>query len=401
MEQFEPVPFFTLYFNDINLSFTNIGITFIYVALVLSYLSNGFLFDIKNSNPIEITHSEKGALNFGVLNVSALQLNTLKSSFNSLIMNSNKVISFVSFLSFVFNSKNNINSKKAEWLGSTFKSKQTAISKIFYYNFYKVLYGIMYSGNLNVSKVANLNFLNQAWRSFLNNKNSIVSKSLKDNSSLYALSVNTYFSKDYANTLIPKANFWFFENIYAGILGVVKETIGGSNRESVKFFPFIFTIFLTILLANALGLIPYGTTVTSYLIITLGLTLTVWIGTFTIAAQRFGIQYFGHFLPSGIPVGMYPFLVVIELISYFMRVVSLSVRLFANMFAGHTLLVVLSGFGWGMMTSTISVFVFYPMPILAVLVLVGLETGVAFIQAYVFTMLTCIYIDEAINPHIH
>jgi F-type H+-transporting ATPase subunit a len=397
MEQFEPVPFFTLYFNDINLSFTNVGITFIYVALVLSYLSNGFLFDIKNNKSLEITHSEKGLLNFGVLNVSSLSSTTISSSLSMQVLSSNLKVSFLSFLAVLFNLLNNVNVKKAEWLGSSYKVKQNTFSQQFYYTFYSLLkFSASVSLNFNVNSNLLVNYY-----SFVTKNINNFSNSIKENSSLYALCVNSYFSKDFGNTLIPKPNFWLFENIYAGILGVVKETIGGSNRESVKFFPFIFTIFLTILLANALGLIPYGTTVTSYLIITLGLTLTVWIGTFTIAAQRFGIHYFGHFLPSGIPIGMYPFLVVIELISYFMRVVSLSVRLFANMFAGHTLLVVLSGFGWGMMTSTISVFVFYPMPILAVLVLVGLETGVAFIQAYVFTMLTCIYIDEAINPHIH
>ena len=183
------------------------------------------------------------------------------------------------------------------------------------------------------------------------------------------------------------------------VIGLVKETIGGPNRESVKFFPFIFTIFLTILFANVLGLMPYGTTVTAYLIVTLGLTIITLAGTLIIGAQRHGIKYFGHFLPSGCPFVLYPFLIVIELLSYIMRVVSLSVRLFANMFAGHTLLVVICGFGWTMMTASISIFVFFPLPILLVLILVGLETGVAIIQAYVFTMLTCIYIDEHINLH--
>jgi len=377
--------FFTLYFSDINFSFTNLSITFIYIALVLNYLVNGYFFKFNHSSSLSIAHSKEGALNLGELDTSYSQ-----GSVNP-FLTSNSNISFLNYLANSYSFNNQLLLKKSNWLNQKGMSVQNLYSTTFYKHFYNFL--------LDNKSVANsFNLISNFYKSTL--RNIVVNtEELKQNSSLYSLIENSYFSKNYGKAFVPRMNFWFFENIYTIVIGLVKETIGGSNRESVKFFPFIFTIFLTILFANVLGLIPYGTTVTAYLIVTLGLTFITLFGTLLIGAQRHGIKYFGHFLPSGCPLALYPFLIVIELISYVMRIVSLSVRLFANMFAGHTLLVVICGFGWTMMTASISIFVFFPLPILLVLILVGLETGVAIIQAYVFTMLTCIYIDEHINLH--
>lgn len=198
---------------------------------------------------------------------------------------------------------------------------------------------------------------------------------------------------------IPFFNIYIFENLYNIILNMVKENIGGSVKKIIKFFPFIFTLFIFILIANLVGLIPYSSTVTSYLIVTFAMAIMVLVGVNIIAGQHHGLVYFGHFLPAGCPFALYPLIIPIEFISYIFRVVSLSVRLFANMMAGHTLLAVLAGFGWAMANASISLLVLSPLPILVVFILVFLETAVAIIQAYVFSILTCMYLDEAINLH--
>ena len=180
---------------------------------------------------------------------------------------------------------------------------------------------------------------------------------------------------------------------------MVKDNIGGNLNRAVRFFPFIFSLFIFILLANLIGLIPYSSTVTSYLIITFAMAVMVLVGVNIIAGRLHGLVYFGHFLPAGCPFPLYPLIIPIEFISYVFRVVSLSVRLFANMMAGHTLLAVLAGFGWTMANASVSLLTFHFLPLLVVTGLVFLETAVAIIQAYVFTILTCMYLDEAINLH--
>jgi len=147
------------------------------------------------------------------------------------------------------------------------------------------------------------------------------------------------------------------------------------------------------------GLVPYSSTVTAYLTVTLTLSIMVMFGVTVYAFKNHGIKFFGHFLPSGSPGWLIPFIIVIEIISFVFRVVSLSVRLFANMMAGHTLFAVLAGFGWTMVTGSMMLSIVTPLPVLVVFILTGLETFVALIQAYVFTILTCIYFEEAINMH--
>jgi F-type H+-transporting ATPase subunit a len=127
--------------------------------------------------------------------------------------------------------------------------------------------------------------------------------------------------------------------------------------------------------------------------------MIVLLGVNIIAGKLHGLTYFGHFLPAGCPFPLYPLIIPIEAISYTFRIVSLSVRLFANMMAGHTLLAVLAGFGWTMVNASVSLCFLHPLPIFVVFVLVFLETGVAIIQAYVFAILSCMYLDEAINLH--
>ncbi len=177
---------------------------------------------------------------------------------------------------------------------------------------------------------------------------------------------------------------------YEFIANMLRDNVGDAGR---KYFPFVFTLFMFILFCNLLGLVPYSFTPTSHIIVTFAMAAVVFIGVTIIGFARHGLHFFKFFVPSGVPVALLPLLVVIEVISYFVRPVSLSVRLFANMLAGHTMLKVFAGFvialgvlgGWA--------------PLAFVIALTGLETLIAFLQAYVFTILTCLYLNDAINMH--
>ncbi|NNE21898.1 MAG: F0F1 ATP synthase subunit A [Rhizobiales bacterium] len=180
------------------------------------------------------------------------------------------------------------------------------------------------------------------------------------------------------------------ELAYEFIANMMRDILGESGRA---FFPFVFTLFMFILAANMLGMIPYSFTVTSHIIVTFGLAATVFLGATVIGFIRHGAGYLKLFVPSGVPVVLLPLLVVIETISYFTRPISLSVRLFANMMAGHTMLKVFAGFvvAMGVLGGWI--------PLAFMVALTGLEILVAFLQAYVFAVLTCIYLNDAINMH--
>ena len=180
------------------------------------------------------------------------------------------------------------------------------------------------------------------------------------------------------------------ELAYEFIANMMRDILGDSGRA---FFPFVFTLFMFILAANMLGMVPYSFTVTSHIIVTFGLAATVFLGATVIGFIRHGAGYLKLFVPSGVPAVLLPLLVVIETISYFTRPISLSVRLFANMMAGHTMLKVFAGFvvAMGILGGWI--------PLAFMVALTGLEILVAFLQAYVFAVLTCIYLNDAINMH--
>jgi len=191
-------------------------------------------------------------------------------------------------------------------------------------------------------------------------------------------------------------NRWqvIIEGIYEMISGMLNDNVGQRGQQ---YFPFVFTLFTFIFTANLIGLVPYSFTVTSHLIVTLMLATIVFVGVNIICVREHGLHMFALFLPPGSSLALAPVLVPIELISYFFRVISLAVRLFANMMAGHTLLKVIAGFGWSMMAG--GMFFAHFGPLITLYLLVGLELGVAMIQAYVFTILTCIYLNEAVNLH--
>jgi F-type H+-transporting ATPase subunit a len=188
--------------------------------------------------------------------------------------------------------------------------------------------------------------------------------------------------------LIPTRLQSVAESIYELVHGITHDVLHENART---YFPFVLTLFVFILFANVLGLIPYSFTVTSHYVITLALALVVFIGATIIGFIRNGVGYLKLFVPSGVPVFLLPLVVVIEIVSYFIRPMSLSIRLFANMMAGHMMLKVMAGFvvmlgvtaGW--------------LPLAAMVGLMGLELLVAALQAYVFALLTCMYLSDAMH----
>lgn len=189
--------------------------------------------------------------------------------------------------------------------------------------------------------------------------------------------------------LVPNRMQCAVELSYEFIANLLRDTVGNEGR---KYFPFIFTLFMFILFGNLLGMTPYSFTFTSHIVVTFALALVIFIGVTVLGFAKHGMHFFSFFVPPGTPLPMYPLLIPIEVISYLSRPISLSVRLFANMLAGHTLLKVIAGFIAVLGVAGILPFAF-------VVVLTGLEILIAFLQAYVFTILTCLYINDALHLH--
>ena len=186
------------------------------------------------------------------------------------------------------------------------------------------------------------------------------------------------------------------EMMYEFISDMVSSNVG---KEGRPFFPFIFTLFVFLLFGNMLGLIPYSYTFTSQIVVTFVLAAFIFIGITLIAIIKHGWHFLTFFVPPGAPKVLIPFLIIIEVVSYFVRPVSLSVRLFANMLAGHTMLKVFAGLAV-MITGAGGIYA--PgalLPFLALIGLTGLEVLVAALQAYVFTILTCMYLNDALHLH--
>ncbi len=176
---------------------------------------------------------------------------------------------------------------------------------------------------------------------------------------------------------------------YQFIAKMVSDNIG---KEGRPYFPFVFSIFMFVLFGNLIGMIPYTFTFTSHIAVTLAMALVIFFMVTIIAFIKHGFHFFSFFLPAGVPIVLAPLMVAIEVISYFTRPFSLSVRLFANMMAGHTLLKVIGGF-------VVPLGIFGVVPIAGLVGVMGLEFLIAFLQAYIFTILTCIYINDAIHMH--
>ena len=192
------------------------------------------------------------------------------------------------------------------------------------------------------------------------------------------------------NSLLPNRIQLLAELSYTFVSKMINDTAGSKAKP---YFAFIFSLFMFVLFCNMFGMIPYTFTVTSHIIVTLIMALFIFVAVTIIGFIKHGFKYLTIFVPSGVPAVLLPLITVIEIISYLSRPVSLSVRLFANMMAGHTMLKVFGGFvvslgilgGW--------------LPLSFSVALTGLEILVAFLQAYVFAILTCIYLNDALNLH--
>jgi len=191
-------------------------------------------------------------------------------------------------------------------------------------------------------------------------------------------------------SLVPTRLQSVAELSYVFVANMVRDNVG---TDGMKYFPFVFTLFMFVLVLNMLGMIPYTFTVTSHIIVTFALAAFIFLGVTLIGFWKHGVKFLKFFVPEGVPFVMLPLLVVIEVISYLTRPLSLSVRLFANMMAGHTMLKVFGSFvvalgflgGWAALAFMVA--------------FTGLEILVAFLQAYVFAILTCIYLNDALHMH--
>ena len=213
---------------------------------------------------------------------------------------------------------------------------------------------------------------------------------------VYFLSSNEDYFKSSPLFFIP--NNWqiLIERLYEVVSKLIFDNI---NLEGEKYFPFISVIFTFILFSNLIGLIPYSFTVTSHIIVTFALSFSIFIGINMIGFQRHKANMLSLFIPANTSFELALILVPIEFISYIAKPISLGARLCINLMAGHTLLKVIAGFSWSLLLLEDLLSFVHIVPLLVLVLLMGLELGVALIQAYVFTILTCIYLNDSVNLH--
>ena len=195
------------------------------------------------------------------------------------------------------------------------------------------------------------------------------------------------------------SNSWSIahESVYATVHNIVVGQINEKNGQI--YFPFIYVLFVFILINNLIGMVPYSFASTSHFVLTFSLSFTVVLGATILGLSKHGLEFFSLFVPAGCPLGLLPLLVLIEFISYLARNVSLGLRLAANILSGHMLLNILSGFTYNIMTSGLVFFFLGLFPLAFIIAFSGLELGIAFIQAQVFVVLSCSYIKDALELH--
>lgn len=186
------------------------------------------------------------------------------------------------------------------------------------------------------------------------------------------------------------------EILYEGIAGMVRDNIGLKGRQ---YFPFIFTLFVFILMGNIMGLLPWSFTYTSHLAVTGALALTIFVMVFSFGFFYHGLKFLSLFIPSGAPLWLMPFIVPLELISFFVRPLTLSIRLFANMMAGHIMLKVVAGFAVAAASLGAGGIMLGVFPVAINIMLLAFECLVAVIQAYVFAILSCVYLKDTVDLH--
>lgn len=195
------------------------------------------------------------------------------------------------------------------------------------------------------------------------------------------------------------SNSWSIsqESLYATIHSIVTNQINTGKGQ--LYFPFIYTLFIFILINNLIGMVPYSFASTSHFILTFALSFTVVLGATILGFQKHGLEFFSLLVPAGCPLGLLPLLVLIEFISYLARNISLGLRLAANILSGHMLLNILAGFTYNIMTSGFIFFFLGLVPLAFIIAFSGLELGIAFIQAQVFVVLTSSYIKDGLDLH--
>lgn len=200
-------------------------------------------------------------------------------------------------------------------------------------------------------------------------------------------------SKQYQTTIVPSRNSSLHESFYVGVLGLVEDNLG---KKGFRFFPFFFVLTYFVLFSNVLGLVPYSFTTTSHLVVTLALAFSVFGATTILTFSVHGLRAFATFLPPKTSLLLSFLLVPVEILSFLFKPLSLGLRLFANIIAGHTLLKVIGGFSWTIIKKGGLFFLVHFVHLGLLFLLIGLELGVALLQAYVFLVLILIYLREAI-----
>ena len=212
----------------------------------------------------------------------------------------------------------------------------------------------------------------------------------------YLVFVLNLISTNY-NKIVSNAWSICQESVYATVHSIVINQI--NDKKGQVYFPFIYVLFVFILINNLIGMVPYSFASTSHFILTFSLSFTVVLGATILGLNKHGLEFFSLFVPAGCPLGLLPLLVLIEFISYLARNVSLGLRLAANILSGHMLLNILSGFTYNIMTSGFIFFFLGLFPLAFIIAFSGLELGIAFIQAQVFVVLSCSYIKDALELH--
>jgi len=202
--------------------------------------------------------------------------------------------------------------------------------------------------------------------------------------------------KDFIKLVSDKWNITK-ECVYDTIHSIVRGQI--NNYKGQAYFPFIYTLFIFILINNLIGMIPYSFASTSHFLLTFALSFTIVLGATILGFSKHGLKLFSLFVPAGCPLGLLPLLVLIEFISYLARNISLGLRLAANILSGHMLLNILSGFTYNIMNTGFIYFFFGFLPLAFIIAFSGLELGIAFIQAQVFVVLSCSYIKDGLDLH--
>jgi ATP synthase subunit 6 len=213
---------------------------------------------------------------------------------------------------------------------------------------------------------------------------------------VYFFSSDTNYLNQTPFYLVPNTWQIFIEALYDVVAQLLFDNI---NLEGEKYFPYISMIFIFILFSNLIGLIPYSFTVTSHIVVTFTLSFSIFIGVNIIGFKKHSVNMLSLIIPANSTFALALVLVPIEFVSYIAKPISLGVRLFINLMAGHTLLKVIVGFAWSMLLLEDLMAIIHLVPLLLLVILMGLELGVALIQAYVFTILTCIYLNDSINLH--